>query len=44
MGWHNLFIQSLGLHTGPEEDEEEEEEVCVCLYVCALRRRCLKVS
>lgn len=34
MGWHNLFIQSLGLHTGPEEDEEEEE-VCVSVRVCA---------
>ena len=40
MGWHNLFIQSLGPHTGPEEDEdeeeeEEEEEVCVSVRVCA---------
>lgn len=30
MGWHNLFIQSLGLHTGPVE-----ECVCVWVGVCA---------
>lgn len=31
MGWHNLFIQSLGLHTRPEE----ERGLCVCVCVCA---------
>lgn len=27
MGWHNLFIQSLGLHAGTEE---ERDGVCAC--------------
>lgn len=30
MGWHNLFIQSLGLHAGPGG----EAMVCVCVCVC----------
>lgn len=40
MGWHNLFIQSLGLHAGTEEGTNG-----VCQRVCTCEgRRCQKMT